>query len=66
MRIPDFDIQTSIPDCHYAKQGFNETLNFQADILGQSLTSFYYDVIDYNFLASFEKNPKKKRLMTTK
>ena len=65
LRIPLFDIQTSIPACFYAKNGFNDTLLFHQDLLG-NFNSFSYDVIDINYLASLEKNPKKKRLMTTK
>jgi hypothetical protein len=49
----------------YAKGGFNETLAFHADSNG-NLNGMSYEVIDYNYLASQEKNPKKKRLMTTK
>jgi hypothetical protein len=65
LRIPDFDLITSIPACHYVKHGLNDTLLFTPDFSG-SIATFSYDVIDVNFLASLEKNPRKRRLMTTK
>ena len=63
--IPEYDILTSIPACLYVKNGFNETLTFHTDTLG-NLNAFSYEVIDYQYLASLEKNPRKKRLLTTK
>lgn len=63
--MPEFDILTSIPACSYFKNGFNETLTFQTDPKG-NLNGLSYEVIDYQYLASLEKNPKKKRLLTTK
>ena len=49
----------------YMKNGFNETLTFHTDSQG-NLVALSYEVIDYNYLASLEKNPKRKRLLTTK
>jgi hypothetical protein len=43
----------------------NETFAFHTDAQG-NLNSFNYEVIDYQYLASLEKNPRKKRLLTTK
>ena len=31
LRVADFGIQTSIPACHYARSGYNDTLIFHAD-----------------------------------
>ena len=64
LQIPDFGLLTSVPACLYTKYGFNETLTFHADSSGQ-LTAFAYEVVDKHYLASLEKNPKKRRLMTT-
>lgn len=63
--MPEFDIMTSVPACQYMKSGFNETLAFHADANG-NLNGLSYEVIDFEYLASLEKNPKKKRLLTTK
>jgi hypothetical protein len=66
LSVPDLHLLTSIPACHYSKAGFNDTLIFNLDLSGKSLSSVSYDIIDVNFLASLEKNPRKKRIMTTK
>ena len=65
LSIDDYGLMTSIPSCYYAKNGFNDTLVFHTDFSGK-LSSFAFDIVDNNFLASLEKNPRKKRLMTTK
>ena len=65
IRIPDYSIYSSIPACHYAKNGLNDTLVFTQDFSG-NLNSMAYEVVDTAYLATFEKNPKRKRLMTTK
>lgn len=65
LRIKENGLVNSIPACHYSKHGLNETLQFHTDFAGQ-ISSFSYDVVDIQFLASLEKNPKKRRLMTTK
>ena len=66
IRVDGFDdLLTSIPACHYAKNGFNDTLVFHADSAGK-INALSYDVVDYQYLASLEKHPKKKRLLTTK
>lgn len=44
--------------------GLNETLTFFADSDGK-LTSFAYEVIDFQELASKVKSARKRRLMTT-
>lgn len=63
--MPDFDIFTSIPACQYSKNGYNDTLVFHADNAG-NLNGIQFDVIDYQYLATLEKHPKKRRLMSTR
>lgn len=65
IEVPEFQIMTSIPACQYVKNGLNETLSFLADPNG-NLNGISYDVIDYQYMASLEKNPKKKRLLLEK
>ncbi len=60
------DLLTSIPSCHLYKNGLNETLVFHTDSSGKSLSIFSYEIQDVNFLASIEKNPRKRRILTTK
>eukprot|EP00347_Sterkiella_histriomuscorum_P010603 403375639 len=63
--LEDFDLLTSIPACLYSKNGLNDTLTFQSDSSGK-LTSMQFEFIDNQYLASIEKHPRKKRLLTTK
>ena len=66
LRIPDFELFTSLPSCYFAKTGLNDTLIFHPDTTGTSLSSLSFDILDRDFLASVEKNPRKRRLLTTK
>ena len=66
LSIPDFGLFTSLPSCHFASSGLNETLLFHLDPTSTSLTTFSFDLQDRDFLASVEKNPRKRRLLTTK
>ena len=66
LRIPDFDLFTSLPACYFARTGLNDTLLFHPDTTGTSLSSLSFDILDRDFLASVEKNPRKRRLLTTK
>ena len=65
LRLAEFGLQTSIPACHYSRNGYNDTLAFHPDSEG-GLSSFSFDIQDTSFLASLEKSAKKRRLMTTK
>jgi hypothetical protein len=49
----------------HEKYGFNETISFLIDQKGH-INAFSFNVIDYKYLASLEKNPKKKRILSTK
>ena len=60
------DLLTSIPACYLQKNGLNETLVFHTDQSGTRLSTFSYEIQDINFLASIEKNPRKRRILTTK
>jgi len=55
-----------LPSCYFAKTGLNDTLIFHTDTTGTQLSSFAFDILDRDFLASVEKNPRKRRLLTTK
>lgn len=59
------DLLTSIPACQYFKNGLNDTLVFHADSSG-NINALTYDIIDYQYLASLEKHPKKKRLLSAR
>jgi len=64
LQIPELDLLASQSACQYAKQGLNETISFFTDAQG-SLVSFAYEVIDYSYLANYERSAKRRRLMTT-
>ena len=66
LRVPDFDLFTSLPSCYFAKTGLNDTLIFHLDPTGTTFTTFSFDIPDRDFLSSIEKNPRKRRLLTTK
>eukprot|EP00355_Strombidium_rassoulzadegani_P000762 CAMPEP_0168615016 /NCGR_PEP_ID=MMETSP0449_2-20121227/4282_1 /TAXON_ID=1082188 /ORGANISM="Strombidium rassoulzadegani, Strain ras09" /LENGTH=132 /DNA_ID=CAMNT_0008655733 /DNA_START=428 /DNA_END=826 /DNA_ORIENTATION=- len=53
-----------MPACYYLNsRGLNDTLVFQADTKQQTLVGFHVQYRDIKYLASLERNPKKKRLM---
>ena len=55
---------TSIDACHYANViGLNDTLAFSTDADVTKLTAMSVETRDLKYLATFERNPKKKRLM---
>ena len=55
---------TSIDSCHYANLvGLNDTLAFTTDAGVMKLTAMTIETRDLKYLATFERNPKKKRLM---
>ena len=66
MKVEEFDLLTSIPACLYIKYGLNDTLTFSLDSQSQIINAFSYEVIDSDYLATLEKNPRKKRLLTTR
>ena len=56
---------TTVDPCTYSKHGgLNETFVITS-IDGKSITSLHYETIDIEFLASRERNAKRKRLMLT-
>lgn len=56
---------TSVDPCLYSEHaGLNETFVITT-IDGKSIAAFNYETIDWKYLASREKNAKKRRLMLT-
>ena len=65
LRINELDLLTSVNACLYSEHaGLNESLAFHT-IDRKDFTSFSYEVIDLEYLASKEKRAKQKRLMLT-
>ena len=53
-----------MPSCYYNSSiGLNDTISFQTDATGKNLIGMQVEYKDLKYLASLEKNPKKKRLM---
>lgn len=64
--MPNFELLTSLPSCYFAKTGLNDTLVVHLDSTSTTLASLSFETLDRDFLASVEKNPRKRRLLTTK
>ena len=64
LEVPDLELLTSMDSCYYSKViGLNDTLSFATNADTSALTSMSVQVKDLKYLASFERSPKKKRLM---
>ena len=64
LEVAELDLLTSIDACYYSKViGLNDTLTFATNADVSALTAMSIEVKDLKYLASFERNPKKKRLM---
>lgn len=63
--ISDLDVMTSVNPCVYSKHGgLNETF-ILTTIDGKNIAGLSYETIDVEYLASRERNAKRKRLMLT-
>ena len=64
LEVPSLSLMTSMSACHYANViGLNDTLAFSTDVDAKKLTAMSVETRDLKYLATFERNPKKKRLM---
>lgn len=64
LEVPELSLMTSMHACYYAKQsGLNDTVSFQTNGDGDQVVSMHIDWRDIKYLASLERNPRKKRLM---
>ena len=67
LELPALSLMTSIDSCHYANMiGLNDTLSFSTNADATKLTAVSIETRDLKYLASFERNPRKKRLMQEK
>jgi hypothetical protein len=63
--ISDSDVMTSVDPCAYSMHGgLNETFVLTT-IDGKTIAGIHYETIDLEFIASRERNAKRKRLMLT-
>jgi hypothetical protein len=63
--LSDSDVMTSVDPCTYSKHGgLNETFVLTT-IDGKTIAGLHYETIDLEFIASRERNAKRKRLMLT-
>lgn len=64
LEVTELGLLTSIDACYYSKViGLNDTLTFSTNADVSALTAMSIEVKDLKYLATFERNPKKKRLM---
>ena len=65
LRIPELDLMTSVDACQYSTHaGLNETLSINT-IDSKEITGFFYEITDIEYLASRERQARRKRLMLT-
>lgn len=65
MTLPELDVLTLIDPCAYSNHGgLNETFVLTT-VDGKSVAGLHYENIDLEYIASKERNAKKKRLMLT-
>ena len=62
--IDELSLMTSMHACYYSKQsGLNDTLSFSTNRDTNKIVGMHIDTRDIKYLASLERNPRKKRLM---
>ena len=64
IEIKELSLMASMQACYYTKQsGLNDTLSFSTNRDSDKIIGMHVDTRDIKYLASLERNPRKKRLM---
>ena len=64
LEIEELGLIASIPACYYFETcGLNDTISFSTNSNGNNLIGMQIEYKDIKHMASFERNPKRKRLM---
>lgn len=64
IEVTKLSLIASMQACYYSKQsGLNDTLSFSTNKDSSKIIGMHIDTRDIKYLASLERNPRKKRLM---
>jgi len=65
IEVKELSLMASMQACYYLKQsGLNDTLSFSTNRDINRIVSMHIDTRDIKYLASLERNSRKKRLMS--